>query len=191
MGKKFTEISEAHRGFIEEQRIFFVATAAAEGRVNLSPKGLDTLRLTGPNRVLWLNLTGSGNETAAHLLETGRMTLMFCAFQGDPRILRLYGWAEAYHPEDGAWNELLGIFPILPGARQIIDMRVDLVHTSCGFGVPLFDYRGDRGDLNAWAERRGEDGVAEYWNAKNSLSIDGKPTGITAERGDRRGHEPN
>jgi len=178
MGKKYAEISEAHREFIERQRLFFVGTAAAEGRVNLSPKGMDTLRVMGPNRVLWLNLTGSGNETAAHLLDNGRLTIMFCAFEDDPKILRLYGQARAHHPGGEHWNGLLGLFPALPGARQVIEMSVDLVHTSCGMGVPLFDYRGERDELNAWAERRGADGVAEYWQAKNRVSIDGKPTGI-------------
>jgi hypothetical protein len=152
---------------------------------------MDTLRVTGPNRVLWLNLTGSGNETAAHLLDNRRLTIMLCAFEGDPKILRLYGQAVAHHPGDEDWNELLSLFPALPGARQVIEMTVDLVHTSCGFGVPLFDYRGEREALKAWAERRGADGVAEYWQAKNRLSIDGKPTGIPGEGDAVAGHEPS
>jgi hypothetical protein len=178
MGKQYSEITDHLRQFIERQKMFFVATAAADGRINLSPKGLDTLRVLGPNRVLWLNLTGSGNETAAHLLENDRMTLMFCAFDGDPVILRLYGHARVVHPRDPEWHEWAQLFPALPGARQIIDVAVDLAMTSCGMGVPLFDFRGERGQLDAWAARKGADGIAQYWRQKNQLSLDGKPTKI-------------
>ena len=167
-----------HMDFIRRQKIFFVGTAASDGRVNVSPKGLDTLRIKGAKRVLWLNLTGSGNETAAHLLENSRMTLMFCAFESDPLILRLYGQARAIHPRDDAWEALLADFQKFPGIRQIIDMKIDLVQTSCGFGVPLFDFIGEREHLKQWAEQKGEKGVYQYWEEENQLSLDGKPTYI-------------
>jgi len=178
MGQKYSEITARHRQFIEAQKMFFVATAAGDGRINLSPKGLDTLRVLGTNHVVWLNLTGSGNETAAHLLESDRMTLMFCAFEGDPVVLRLYGHARLCHPHDPEWNELVHLFPAIPGFRQVVDMKVDLVQTSCGFGVPFFEYRGQRGQLEAWAEKKGRDGIEQYWRLKNQVSIDGKPTKI-------------
>lgn len=178
MGKKYPAIELSHKTFIMEQKLFFVATAAADGRINLSPKGVDTLRVLGSNRVLWLNLTGSANETAAHLLESDRITLMFCAFEGKPLILRLYGHAQVVHPWQPEWEALAGHFPSLPGARQIIDMTVDLVHSSCGMGVPLFDYVGERDQLLQWAEKKGDDGIRAYQEAKNSISLDGKPTGI-------------
>lgn len=178
MGQKYTEISARHIQLIQRQKIYFVATAAQDGRVNLSPKGLDTLRVLGPNRVVWLNLTGSGNETAAHLLESDRMTLMFCAFEGDPVVLRLYGHARLFHARDAEWNELVQLFPSIPGSRQVVDMNVDLVQTSCGLGVPLFEYRGQRGQLEAWAEKKGKDGIEQYWRQKNQVSIDGKTTKI-------------
>jgi len=178
MGKKYDAINERLVDFIIQQHIFFVATAAADGRVNLSPKGMDSLRITSPNQVVWLNLTGSGNETAAHLLANDRMTLMFCAFEGEPKILRLYGHARAYTEDDPEWDAHIGRFPSLPGARQIILMNVDLVQTSCGFGVPLFDYRGDRENLREWAGKKGEAGLRAYWKERNSRSLDGKPTGF-------------
>jgi hypothetical protein len=178
MGQRYPEISDKLAQFIRGQKLFFVATAACDGRINLSPKGMDSLRVLDPHRVVWLNVTGSGNETAAHLLENDRMTLMFCAFEGDPLILRLYGHARSLHPRDPAWNGLIGLFPALPGARQIIDMRVDLVQTSCGMGVPFLDFRSERPQLNAWAERKGADGIRQYWERKNRVSLDGKPTRI-------------
>jgi len=178
MGKQFRQITPHLQSFIEEQKLFFVGTAAPEGRVNVSPKGMDTFRVLGPNRVVWLNLTGSGNETAAHLLESSRMTIMFCAFDGAPNILRLYGSAHALHPPDAAWPELISRFPSLPGARQLFDMEVDLVQTSCGFGVPLMDYQGDRRELTVWAEKQGDEGLKDYRARKNRLSLDGKPTGM-------------
>ena len=178
MGKKYPEINEKQQAFIEEQKIFFVATAPNGGRINLSPKDTASLRVLNKNRVLWLNLTGSGNETAAHLLEDNRMTIMFCAFEGDPKILRLYGQARSIHPRDDKWNELLSHFSNTAGARQLIEMDVDLVHTSCGFGVPLFDFAGEREDLSNWIEKKGEAGIAQYWEDRNNASLDGKPTGI-------------
>jgi hypothetical protein len=178
MGKQYLSINEKLTDFIIRQQIFFVATAAADGRINLSPKGMDSLRIVSPNQVVWLNLTGSGNETAAHLLENDRMTLMFCAFEGDPKILRLYGHARCHYPDTEQWEAHIGRFPSLPGARQIIVMDVDLVATSCGFGVPLFDYQGEREELREWAKKKGEEGIKAYWQERNRISLDGKPTGI-------------
>ncbi len=181
MAEQFTEITAPLREFIGDQKVFFVGTAAPDGRVNVSPKGRDTLRVLGPNRVVWLNLTGSGNETAAHLLESDRMTLMFCAFEGDPMILRLYGHARLLHPGDEAWAEALAFFPALPGPRQIIDMAVDLVLTSCGFAVPQYDFVSERDLLGKWAIKQGPKRLADYRRKHNSASLDGKPTDIPAE----------
>ena len=141
MGKQFLEITPKIRAFVEAQHLFFVATAARDGRVNVSPKGLDSLRVVGPNRVVWVNAVGSGNETAAHLLDTPRMTLMFCSFDAKPQILRLYGTARALHHGDDGWAELLELFPEFVGARNVFDMSVEMAQTSCGFGVPLMDFR--------------------------------------------------
>ena len=181
MARRYPALTPKQTDFITRQHLFFVATAAPEGRVNLSPKGGDSLRVLDPRRVIWRNLTGSGNETAAHLRQSPRMTLMFCAFDGDPLILRLYGEADATHRNDPDWRELDAYFPPDPGARQIIELHIDLVQTSCGFGVPLFDYRGERHLLADWAWRKGEHGIRTYWAEKNRLSLDGLPTGIPAE----------
>ena len=178
MGKQFDAIDGKLAEFIRSQKMFFVGTAGRDTRVNVSPKGMDSLRVLGPNQVVWLNLTGSGNETAAHLLENSRMTIMFCAFEGSPMILRLYGQARAIHRHDAEWREFAAHFPPTPGARQIMELTVDLAQTSCGFGVPLFDYSGDRELLTAWAEKRGEDGIKDYWKEKNQVSLDGKPTRV-------------
>lgn len=178
MGQRYTELNQELSQFIWNQNMFFVATAAEDGYVNLSPKGLDSLRVLGSNSVAWLNITGSGNETAAHVLENGRMTLMFCAFTGRPMILRLYGKARVIHPRDEDWAQWLTKFDNLPGARQIFVMDVELVQTSCGMGVPLYDFKGQREQLVEWAEKKGPTGLMEYWEKKNTVSLDGKPTGI-------------
>jgi len=178
MGSKYSEITDELKTFIEAQKLFFVGTAAAAGRINVSPKGMDSLRVLGRNRVVWLNLTGSGNETAAHIREINRMTMMFCAFEGNPLILRLYGDARAVHRHDADWEATYALFNPLPGARQIFDIKVDLVQTSCGMGVPLFDYAGDREQLIDWAARKGDAGLQKYWEEKNLTSLDGKPTHI-------------
>jgi hypothetical protein len=185
MAKRFTEIKDSLREFIEQQHIFFVGTAAPDGRVNISPKGMDSLRVIDSNRVVWLNVTGSGNETAAHVLESPRMTLMFCAFDGTALILRLYGTARTIHHGDPEWDGLYGLFTPIPGARQIFDLQVDLVQTSCGMAVPFFDYGGERDELKLWAEKRGEPGLREYWRDRNSLSIDGRETDIGAILGEK------
>jgi hypothetical protein len=164
--------------FICRQKLFFVATAMEEGRINLSPKGMDAFRVLDEHTVLWLNLTGSGNETAAHLRYSGRMTVMFCAFEGAPLILRLYGNAQVYHPRDPYWDRHIGLFSPIPGSRQLIELKIDLVQTSCGMGVPLIEYRGERGQLDAWAAQLGEEGLRAYKEQKNTLSLDGHETGI-------------
>ncbi|MCE2400769.1 pyridoxamine 5'-phosphate oxidase family protein [Candidatus Poribacteria bacterium] len=176
MSKLYKRISPKLQQFIENQKIFFVATATADSRINLSPKGMDSLRVVNPNRVAWLNVTGSGNETAAHVQENPRMTLMFTAFEDNPMILRLYGTTKAIHNDDTEWQLLFPLFPSIPGARQIFDLNVDLVQTSCGMAVPLYDYVGEREQLNTWATKKGKKGLKAYWEEKNSVSLDGKPT---------------
>jgi len=176
MAKFYPQLDQKLSEFIEQQKMFFVATADCDGRVNLSLKGMDSLRILSPQRVAWLNLTGSGNETAAHLLGVNRMTLMFCAFEGRSKILRLYGKAQTVHPGDDDWAELAGHFPDYPSARQVFNMQIESLQTSCGFGVPLYEYLGNRELLNEWARKKGSDGIEEYWNSRNALSIDGKKT---------------
>jgi hypothetical protein len=176
VAKQLPSLDERLSAFIEAQPVFFVASAARGGRVNLSPKGRDTLRVLAPNRVAWLNLTGSGNETAAHVLDSNRITLMFCAFEGPPLILRLYGEAAILHPGEPNWDELIAPFPHHLGVRQLFDVTLDLVQTSCGLGVPLLDIRAERDTLERWAERKGRAGVEAYWREHNALSIDGLPT---------------
>jgi hypothetical protein len=163
--------------FIRAQHIFFVATAplAHDGHINLSPKGLDTFRVLSPSRIAYLDFTGSGNETAAHATENGRITLMFCAFEGKPRILRLYGRAEAILPGSAAWAGVSPRFELFPGTRQIIAVEIERVASSCGFGVPLLTYAGERPDMVEWAEKKGIDGLREYRDKKNRVSIDGLP----------------
>lgn len=181
MAQKYAELSDLHAQFIAEQKIFFVGTATADSRVNVSPKGMDTLRILGKNRVAWLNLTGSGNEAAAHVQRNPRMTIMFCSFAENPLILRLYGNAKVVHPRDSEWDALYSLFEPIPGARQIFDLPVDLVQTSCGFGVPLFGYEGARDRLTEWARNKGEEGLRKYWHDKNQVSMDGLPTNIVAK----------
>ena len=178
MGKQFADISTKNREFIEQQKIFFVGTATEDSRVNISPKGMDSLRVLGPNRVVWLNVTGSGNETAAHIQKMSRMTLMFAAFDGSPNILRLYGDARVIHKNDGDWLELYSLFNPIPGARQIFDLRVELVQNSCGMAVPFYEYIGERELLKDWALRQGNAGLTDYWKKKNQQSIDGIDTHI-------------
>lgn len=178
MGKKLPELTSELSQFIQEQKIFFVGTAATEGSVNVSPKGMDSLRVLSPNKVVWLNLTGSGNETAAHLLKNNRMTLMFCSFEGKPLILRLYGTANIYHPRDKEFQSSINLFSEIAGARQIIEMEVDLVQTSCGFAVPFMDFKEERSTLKTWAKKQGTDRIEDYWKEKNTKSIDGFETKI-------------
>lgn len=178
MGQQYLEISEKNLKFIEDQKLYFVGTATSDSRVNISPKGMDSLKVLSPNRVIWLNVTGSGNETAAHVQENPRMTIMFAAFDGKPNILRLYGQAKVIHQNDEAWDELACHFNLIPGARQIFDLSVDLVQNSCGMAVPYFSYVEDRSLLRDWADKQGEEGLKKYWEKKNQTSIDGIATHI-------------
>jgi len=174
----YSEIKNREQKFIESQQLFFVATAPKNGRINLSPKGMDTFRVVDKNRAMWLNLTGSGNETAAHLLDDNRITIMFCAFEGKPNILRLYGTATAIHPKDDEWNNVISLFPKIPGARQIFDVQIVSVQTSCGMAVPYFDFVDHRNQLADSAKQKGQEKIEKYWKERNSTSIDGIPTGI-------------
>lgn len=180
MGKRYTELQPDQIGFIAEQHVYFVGTAAPGARVNLSPKGMDSLRILSPTRILWLNLTGSGNETAAHLALDPRITLMWCSFTTRPLILRAYGTARAVHRGDADWSGLAAELPDQPGARQIVDVTVDLVQSSCGFAVPFMDFREDRPVLRDWAVGKGPEGLRDYWDDRNRQTIDGLPTGIEA-----------
>ncbi len=181
MGKLTHELLDEHIRFIAEQKMFFVATAAVAGRVNVSPKGMDALRVLSPSRVVWLSLTGSNNETSAHVQHDPRMTLMFCAFAGEPWILRIYGSAQVIHKSDAAWQLLHSLFPTLPGARQIFDVKIDSVQTSCGAGVPLYSFTRDRDALAEWAIQKGDTGLRQYWKEKNEISLDGLPTRISVK----------
>lgn len=180
MANVFSEMAPAHQEFIQQQQLFFVATAplATDGHVNLSPKGLDTFRVLSPTRVAYLDLTGSGNETSAHLMENGRITLMFCGFDRQPLILRLYGSGTAVLPSSSHWTDLEPYFATMPGARQIIVVDIHRVQTSCGFGVPMYDYQGQRPTLPAWAQKKGSTAVAQYQIETGSTSIDGLITPI-------------
>jgi hypothetical protein len=178
MARFYPELNDSHRSFIERQHIFFTATAPASGRINLSPKGLDSLRVLDDRTVAYLDLTGSGAETAAHLRVDPRMTLMLCSFSVDALILRLYGKGESVRTGDARWAELVPLFPEYPGTRQFVVLHVESVQTSCGAGLPLMGYAGERGTLTDWARKKGEDGIAEYRRQKNAISIDGLPTGF-------------
>ena len=178
MAQQYEKLSERLTNFINQQQMFFVGSAPHAGRVNISPKGMDAFRVLDESTVAWLNVTGSGNETAAHVLENGRMTIMFCAFAGNPMILRLYGEAKVYHHYDTEWGELYARFNPIPGARQVFVLNMDLVQTSCGMGVPLYDYQGQRKLLDKWADKKGDEGLQAYWEEKNTLTIDGQPTRI-------------
>lgn len=175
---RFESLDERHISFITDQEMFFVATAAPDGRVNVAPKDSPSLTVMDSNRIVWVNLTGAENETGAHLAKSSRMTLMWCSFTKTPMILRAYGRAELIHPRDNAWDDLIGLFPKRNGSRQILDVRVDFVLKSCGFGVPLYDFTGHRDTLRRWEDQKGEDGVREHWAKFNHTSIDGEPTGL-------------
>lgn len=178
MAEQFSQLEETHKQFIAQQHMYFVGTAGAEGMVNLSPKGMDSLRVLDSNTVAWLNLTGSGNESAAHVLENGRMTIMFCSFGRQPLIMRLYGLARMVHPRDQQWQDLFSLFPAMPGARQIFVLDVALVQTSCGYAVPHYEFKSDRNTLLNWAEKQNPQGIEDYWQEKNTRSLDGHDTGI-------------
>ncbi len=184
MGKLHDSIKPAHKEFIEKQHIFFVSTAPlnGDGRINCSPKGLDCFRVLDEHTVAYMDLISSGNETSAHTLENGRITIMFTSFIGAPNILRLYGKGFTVLPGMPAWEQYSSGFTLYPSTRQIIVAEIDLVQTSCGFGVPLYNYTGERDIHFEWAEKKGADGLQEYIQQNNLKSLDGLPTnlGLTA-----------
>lgn len=178
MAKFYDHLNDKLAQFVKEQKIFFTGSAAAEGRVNVSPKGTDSLRVLNDKQILWLNLTGSGNETAAHLKAVNRLTLMFCAFDGPPLILRIYGTAKTIHRQDAEWDEYYAHFNPDKGARNIFLLEIETVQTSCGFAVPFMDYKEDRDLLTKSMNKKTDDEIQEYWKEKNTESIDGLPTGL-------------
>jgi Pyridoxamine 5'-phosphate oxidase len=183
MGKFHNSIKPAHKEFIKEQHIFFVSTAPlnADGRVNLSPKGFDCFKVLSENKVGYMDLISSGNETSAHTLENGRITIMFCSFEGAPNILRLYGKGFTVLPGSEQWEQYAPHFKLYPSTRQLIIADIDLVQTSCGFGVPLYEYTGERDIHFEWAEKKGADGLHEYVQQNNLKSLDGLPTNISLQ----------
>lgn len=184
MGNLHHSIKPAHREFIEQQHIFFVSTAplSGDGRINLSPKGLDCFRVLSENKVAYMDLISSGNETSAHTLENGRITIMFCSFKESPNILRLYGKGFTVLPGNEDWKKYFPHFKIYPSTRQIIVANIDLVQTSCGFGVPLYNYVGERDIHFEWATKKGEEGLLDYIEKNNLKSLDGLPTSIGLEK---------
>jgi len=183
MGQQYSELNDQHKVFIAEQKVYFVGTAAEAGNVNLSPKGGDSIRVINSKKIAWLNLTGSGNESASHVLQNPRMTLMFCAFDGKPLILRAYGNARVLHQKDKEWDEYYSRFPDSVAARQIFVLDIHLVQSSCGKSVPYFSYDEDRDDLEKWSDKQGKDGIEKYWLRKNQKSIDGFETEIVERAG--------
>ena len=179
MSKFYETVTPELQEFIRQQHMFFTATAIATGRVNLSPKGIDSFRILDDRTVAYLDLTGSGNETSAHLLVDPRMTIMFCGFEKKPWILRLYGNGTVVRPGDMAWATLATNFELFPGTRQIIQLSIESAQTSCGMGVPEYEFQGHRSGLIQWAEKKGESGIQQYWKDKNQVSIDGLPTRIS------------
>lgn len=177
MAKFYDTLDDKLIDFINEQHLFFTATAPEEGRINLSPKGMDTFACLSPTQVAYLNLTGSGNETAAHLTENGRITIMFCSFAKNPLILRLYGTGRAVHRSDPEWENISKHIDPIPGARQYIVVDIQSAQTSCGYAVPHYDFVSERDTLRLSAERKGEEELETYRRDNNLLTIDGKPTG--------------
>ena len=177
MGKTYEQIDSVLEHFIRSQHMFFVATAplSADGHVNLSPKGLDTLRVLHPDTLAYLDYVGSGAETIAHLRENGRIVIMVCAFQGAPRIVRLHGRGEVFEAPDQEFRQMRDLFPSDPAGRAIVRVAIDRISDSCGFGVPLFVFEKNRSQLPDWAARKGEQGLHQYQREKNSNSIDGLP----------------
>jgi hypothetical protein len=177
MGRVLDEITPEIAAFLERQPVFFVATApaGADGHVNCSPKGLDTFAVLGPHEVAYLDLTGSGVETIAHLRDNGRITLMFCSFEGVPKIVRLYGHGTVIPASQPEASPLLERFPEFPGARSVIQVVVERVSTSCGYGVPVLRTEGERSRLLDWAQKKGDEGLRKYRREKNDRSIDGLP----------------
>ncbi len=185
MGQIYSELDSALRDFVARQHVFFVATApsGSEGHVNCSPKGLDALRVLGPTTVVYLDYAGSGAETIAHLRQNGRIVMMFCAFEGPPKIVRLHGRGEVVEPDDADFASLLEGFDPATGVRSIIRVEIDRIADSCGYGVPRMRFEAERTQLPAWAERKGGDGLLEYQRTKNAASIDALPALRWVQRG--------
>ena len=177
MGKTYPVIDDALRKFIQDQHVFFVGSAplGGDGHVNVSPKGLDTLCVLGQTTVAYLDLTGSGIETVAHVKENGRIVLMLCAFEGLPKVLRLYGRGRVVEPRQAEYSELLARFRRQEGARSIVLVELSKITLSCGYGVPLLKYEGERAELDAWAQRKGVEGLNAYREKNNGKSVDGLP----------------
>jgi len=177
MGKVHDAIDDRMAAWICAQKMFFVATAplAASGHVNVSPKGRDSFAILGPLEIAYVDFTGSGIETVAHVRENGRIAVMFCAFEGPPRIVRLYGRGEVLEPGDARFEEIAARFPEHPGVRAVVRVALDRVADACGYAVPLFEFRGERTQLDDWAESKGPDGLRAYRAEKNAKSIDGLP----------------
>lgn len=176
MARVTDHIEDATADWINKQHMFFVGTAPANGgHVNLSPKGLDSIRILDANRVAYVDLTGSGAETIAHIRDDGRITFMFCAFDGAPRILRLYGTGAVHLPESSEFETLAPMFPHERGVRSIITASIDRVQDSCGYGVPIMEFRENRERLNEWIDRRSDEDIHTYWANKNRVSIDDLP----------------
>lgn len=175
---KFSEnLSSKEIDFINKQKMFFVSTAPKNGKINISPKGLDnTFKIINEDTILWLNYFGSGNETAAHLLEDNRMTIMFCAFEGDANILRLYCEAKCIQEKDNNWDEYISHFPVSRAARQVFEVKIKSVNNSCGMGVPLYDFKGQRDELNEFYDNSSKEEHIAYMKKKNLISFDGKDT---------------
>ena len=178
MAIKFESINKAHREFIEKQKMFVIGSAGAEGFINVSPKGMDTFRILDEKTVIWLNYTGSGNETSAHVQENGRMTIMFNSYDNAPMIMKLYGQAEVFHSADNDWDELIVHFPKIEGARQIFKLHVELLLTSCGYAVPKYEFVEERKTLEKWVEKKGEAGIKEYWQENNLETLNGVKTNV-------------
>lgn len=178
MAVKFDSINEEHKKFIEAQKMFVIGSAGADGYINVSPKGMDTFKIVDEHTVVWLNLTGSGNETSAHVQENGRMTIMFNSYDKVPMILKLYGKATVIHQNDDRWDEMSAYFEEQVGARQFFEMKVELVLTSCGYAVPMYEYKGERDTLKKWSQKKGREGIEAYWEENNVKTLNGKETNI-------------
>lgn len=178
MGTQLKKLNKEIIKFIEKQKIFFVATTTKDSYINLSPKGMNSLKVVNDNRVFWINATGSTNESSSHIQRDGRMTIMFCSFDEEPLIVKLIGRAKVIHHNDEEWNDVSKILPSLPGSRQIFDLEIEIVLTVCGMAVPYFEYKGDREDLKEWAISQGEEGLKKYWKEKNQFSLNNEPTYI-------------
>lgn len=177
MGNEYKEISSSVRRWIEAQRMFFVATAprADDGRINCSPKGLDSLRVLGPRQMVYADIGGSGIETVAHLKENGRIVIMMCALDGPPKIYRFYGRGRPIEPHQTEFEQLISVFPSLPTVRNLVVVDIESVRDACGYGVPLYEFQADRQSLQNWCDSKTKEEIAKYRLKNNSFSLDGLP----------------